>query len=254
MKIFLIFFFVLIAQTQATWEMKAPKGFLWYNEDKIPPKEKIKNDPNKVVPSASPKTYKQKMDAFKAKMEEIQARAILDPTLRNVQAFKEIQEESIDRATLFSKIWLLANQLQNNLREEDNSDNQFRKIYAQQEQIALEKDIKALSKDFGLFFLFKGGCPYCHQFAPIVKSFAAHYQFEVKAISADDGKLDVFKNSVKDNGICKFLNPEQVYPALFLANPKTGEVIPVAWGLVSEDQLKQNIRVVLEGIRTLHDQ
>ena len=256
MKYMRLIFFVpfmqplFVTSANTLWEMKEPQGFHWYKD----PKHEIWMTPNRnqhshesTHESPHKKTYTQRIAIFSKALEEAKAKAVLRPSFENVSLYKALQEKAIDHATDFSKMWLFVNLIEGGLRPEDNTDNQFRKLYDAQEERRLDHTIRQAAKSYGLFFFFKKACPYCHRFAPIVKLFADRYGFEVKAVSQEGSTLPEFPQSVKDQGIGNVLNPEHVFPSLFLAHPKTYTVMPLAWGMVSEDQLRLNIKHLLNG-------
>jgi conjugal transfer pilus assembly protein TraF len=72
-----------------------------------------------------------------------------------------------------------------------------------------------------------------------------HYGFESKAISADAKALELFPDAETDNGTISVLNPEGIFPSLFLVNPQSRQVIPLARGLVSLSQLRENFKVII---------
>ena len=43
------------------------------------------------------------------------------------------------------------------------------------EHTRIHQAIRELSKNYGLFFFFRGSCFYCHGFAPVLKQFAMRY-------------------------------------------------------------------------------
>lgn len=65
-------------------------------------------------------------------------------------------------------------------------------------------------------------------------------QKDVLPITLDGGSLEQFPNAQRDNGLFKEWNTE-VLPALFAVNPKTGHVIPIAFGLTGIDQMELRI-------------
>jgi conjugal transfer pilus assembly protein TraF len=158
----------------------------------------------------------------------------------------------MNRATEFEKSWMLASLLTNqNYRSSDQPSPQHRKVYQEQLDHQLDQKIRTLAKTYGLFFLFKEDCPYCHEFAPVVKGLMNLYGFECKAIggrpstSADAKALELFLDVEADNGTIAALNPEGIFPALFLVNPQSRQVIPLARGLVSLSQLRENFKVII---------
>lgn len=181
------------------------------------------------------------------------AESILHPTLQNVTRTKKLHDEMVTASEKFSALWAVSALTTTEAHDPSTNLNPLnRRIYEQQKAQALEKKLKKLSKNFGLFFVFKMDCPYCHQFAPLVVEFGEKFGFELKGISKEGGLLPGLQNTSKDNGILSLINPEGVYPALFLANPNTLEVIPIAWGMVSYTELLQNIETVLPLLENNH--
>src|SRR5438093_7259463 len=105
------------------------------------------------------------------------------------------------------------------------------------------RTVATLSKDHVLFFFFRGDCPYCHAFAPTLQAFEAHYGLQIVPISVDGGGLPQFPQFRRDNGISQTLNVTQV-PAVFLAQPYSGLITPVGFGVLSESQLLERITTV----------
>jgi conjugal transfer pilus assembly protein TraF len=252
-----------LAAPSGGFEMKDPQGFHWYSvserqsfqegrSEKLIKKETKSQTPKSPSRQKGSKTlYTERMKAFQKDLEEAQSRAILNPSYENVRTFKAYQDQVMTRATKFSEMWLMVNLMEGGVREEDNNNLAFRKIYDGQEDQRLDEALKKVAKTHGLFFFFKQDCPYCHQFAPLVDRFAKAYGFEVKAISQEGGQLKEFPESVQDNGMGSKLNPEGIYPSLFIANPKTGEVAPLAWGFVSLADLKRNFKYILTALGDL---
>ena len=134
------------------------------------------------------------------------------------------------------------------LRASDNGAPLARKIMQEQKEKELHQKIRRLAKETGLFFVFRKDCQFCHAFAPVVKEFSREYGFEVKAVSGDGGVLKEFPDAVSDNGMIDKINVKRVYPALFLAHPPTGSVIPVAWGVTTPAQLLDNFSIIIKAL------
>ena len=94
-----------------------------------------------------------------------------------------------------------------------------------------------------LFFFFRGDCPYCHAFAPTLEAFQARHGIKVVAISVDGGGMPGFPDARRDNGIATTLKVSQV-PAVYLAQPFTGKITPIGFGVLSETQLLERIATV----------
>lgn len=122
-------------------------------------------------------------------------------------------------------------------------DQNARHLYYATQHKDLANRIKTLAQEYGLFFFFRDNCPYCHQFAPIVKRFAQTHGWSVLAISLDGGSLPEFPKAKRDNGMAERLQVSHV-PALIALHPKTGQLIPLAYGLVSESEIEQRVELL----------
>lgn len=244
------------------WYTQPQKGWIWYKKQPIPKiKEKKKPEEEGAVIPSSPKkesdipkviSYTEQMKEVQKQFEELQNKAILVPTLENVQNFQRAQTIMMDHSENFGKMWMLATLVSHqNYRESDQPFPMHRKIYREKREEELDKKIRGMSENYGIFFIFKKDCPYCHEFSPIVRNFIDTYGFEYKAISADGEILPEFPDTVADNGAIRILNPDGIYPILFLVNPNSNQVIPLSRGLVNLTQLKSNCEVI---IQTLGDQ
>ena len=117
-------------------------------------------------------------------------------------------------------------------------------MYLDQQKENMDRQIRALSKTHGLFFFYSSQCSYCKEFAPIVKSFAQKYHWEVLPISMDGKILPEFPKSRVDNGTAKTLGVQFV-PTLLAVEPKRGKVFPLSYGMSTHDQIEDRIRVLI---------
>ena len=233
------------------------EGWFWYQPEE---KKELRTDTlkDKSVPSTPSHkipTAQEKVKQIQQDFEEATAQAILNPTLSNVQHVMTLQRQIIDRSSEFQETWMQASLFEGqHMRASDNGTPVHRKIMQEQKEKELHQKLRRLAKETGLFFIFREDCKFCHAFAPVVKEFSREYGFEVKAISGDGGKLKEFPDAVPDNGMIDKINVKRVYPALFLAHPPTGNVIPVAWGMTTPDQLLDNFSTIIKALegRTFH--
>jgi|GEM_PF-1002428 len=258
-----------------TWYEAPDVGWSWYKDTgvtdtplKAKPNDKGKiqeqdkgqqPDPTNGAASESGSqdsyTHTRQMDRLRKDFEELQAKAILNPTLENVREFQQAYHSIISRSSRFEKAWMLSTLLSaESYRESDQSSPAHRKIYQEKVDKQLEEDIFTLAKTHGLFFFFKDSCPYCHEMAPTVKQLHDQYHFAIKSISPDGKSLEGFSghaclHAVKDNGTIAQLNPEGIFPAIFLVNPHSGQTIPLARGLISPSELKENFKVIIRFLK-----
>ncbi|HXF90954.1 MAG TPA: conjugal transfer protein TraF, partial [Candidatus Nitrosotenuis sp.] len=97
-----------------SWVSSPQKGWLWYK--KVPKKIINHPDAGKKTTSSSkdPVSYRSQLKKFKEQLEEVQAKAVLMPTLENVHAFQVAQAKAINQASAFQEIWMLASMLSGN--------------------------------------------------------------------------------------------------------------------------------------------
>ena len=116
-------------------------------------------------------------------------------------------------------------------------------MFEQQQLSQRSESIGTVGRDHVLFFFFRGDCPYCHAFAPTLEAFQARHGIKVVAISVDGGAMPGFPDARRDNGIATTLKVSQV-PAVYLAQPFTGKITPIGFGVLSEAQLLERIAIV----------
>lgn len=221
------------------------KGWHWYETlPVIEPEEKT--SPEKQDTHSHPKTPSELVKAYREELEARLHTAWVYPTPQNIKSYQEMQKDLMARSKIFSTVWM-QNVFQNPKLDHtliSPVNQQARHVQIDLEKARSQKTIQKLSEEFGLFFFFSGDCPYCHQFAPIVKRFAETYGWEVIAISADGGGVAEFPNAQTDNGLFQAWNV-QVLPSLYAVNPRNKRAIPIAYGLTSLDEMENRIMTLV---------
>lgn len=237
------------------------RGWHWYerfaldeSEPEPAPSEGggVGSQKDKQPSPSSPKSSTELVKAYREELEARLHRAWVYPTPQNLKAYQEMQRDLMNRSKIFATVWM------QNVYQHPELDHTLISPVNQQArhiQIDLKKEqtwkvIQNLSQSYGLFFFFSSDCPYCHQFAPIVKRFADTYGWEVIAISVDadasgSGSLAEFPNAQANNGLFEAWNVK-VLPSLFAVNPKNQEVIPIAYGLTALDEMESRIMTLME--------
>jgi len=223
------------------------RGWHWYEVLPEPDKEdKTISDEQPLKGSSRPQTPTELIKAYREVLESRLHAALLNPTPQNIKLYQEMQKDLMNRSQMFATVWM-QNVFQN--PELDNTlvspvNQQGRHLQIDSEKDRTARTIQNLSEEYGLFFFFSGDCPYCHQFAPIVKRFAETYGWEVIAISVDGGFVREFLNAQADNGLFETWGLK-VLPSLLAINPKTKEAIPIAYGLTSLDEMENRIMTLV---------
>lgn len=185
-------------------------------------------------------------DHLKKTLEETRNIAIINPTEANVRRYMELEAKVVAQASYFADVaqrvaWATP-ELDPTLQGRPVNEKAI-EVFDQEQQRSRSNFISELGKDHVLFFFFRSDCPYCHAFAPTLEAFQARYGIQVVAISVDGGPMPGFPNARTDNGIARTLNVTQV-PAVFLAQPYTGTITPIGFGVLSESQLLERISIV----------
>jgi conjugal transfer pilus assembly protein TraF len=197
-----------------------------------------------TLPSRAPELVE--FERLQKTLEETRNIAIMRPSEANVRRYMELESQVVARASYFADVaqrvaWATP-QLDPTLQGRPVNAKAL-EVFDQAELVDRSRAIADLGKDHVLFFFYRSDCPYCHAFAPTLAAFQARHGIQVVAISVDGGPLPSFPNARPDNGIATTLKVNQV-PAVFLAQPFTGKISPIGFGVLSESQLLERIATV----------
>lgn len=172
--------------------------------------------------------------------------AIMRPTEANVRRYMELEAKVVARASTFAdmaqRVAWATPELDPTLQGRPVNAKAL-EVFEQQQMSQRSESIGSLGRDHVLFFFFRADCPYCHAFAPTLEAFQARHGIKVVAISVDGGQMPGFPDARRDNGIGTTLKVSQV-PAVYLAQPFTGKITPIGFGVLSEAQLLERITIV----------
>lgn len=208
-------------------------------EPPLPKAAPVKTEPQKPSEIAQ-------FERLQKTLEEYRNVAIINPSEANVRRYMELEARIVNQASRFADVaqrvaWATP-ELDPTLHGRPVNAKAL-EVFEQGQLEARSRSVAALAKDHVLFFFFRSDCPYCHAFAPTLEAFQARHGITVVPISVDGGGIPGFPNPRRDNGIARTLNVTQV-PAVFLAQPFTGKISPIGFGVLSESQLLERITVV----------
>lgn len=229
-------------------------GWYWHNEPPAVEKKKtkaVKKPASKPsVPADPDKTWK-----LIGKMaERARAKAILNPTPNNVAEARRIQRMIVNQASLFSERWMLDLLLHPEMDESlvNPSNSAARDVYNQRNDMIKEQAIYAIGQTSGLLYFYEGGEPYSERMAEVVRDFSNRYQMLVTAISVNDRISPLFPQSRTDSNLARQMGVRHI-PAVFAMNPLSKKVMPIAYGLVSQSELKENILMASNAFKSGED-
>ena len=234
---------ILISLVFAGFFNEHSRGWHWYDDPVV------EEEPKEKTPEKTPENKSQTavviIENIKKDLQEKLSEALLNPSAENIKAYIILQEKLSKQSELFAETWkktIYQNpELDFSLKKPVNQ--MARHVYLDQEKIMKKQLIRSLSKEYGLFFFASSNCAYCHTFAPIVKAFANEYGWSVLAISADGSPVPEFEDYETNNGAF----PLKALPALLAIHPQTGEVIPIAYGLTSIEEMENRIVTLIGG-------
>ncbi len=232
----------------ADYYKQQEQGWHWYNEEKPEITKKSRPEQAKLVTTNN--TNRDPLillQAVQKSVDRAKAQAVLNPTPENVQQYLSMQNKLADNANRFSDVWaqVLLYHPELNYALSHPTNQLARHVYLDEKTNKENAAIATLAKTTGLFFFYKGTCPYCRQFAPMLKDFSAHYGLTVLPISMDDLVLPEFPETKRDQGQAAQFGVTKT-PALFTVDPYTGKSIPVAYGMVSLEELRSRILQIIE--------
>ena len=185
-------------------------------------------------------------ERLQKEVEQTRTIAIMRPTEANVRRYMELEAKVVARASTFAdmaqRVAWATPELDPTLQGRPVNAKAL-EVFEQQQMAQRSESIGALGRDQVLFFFFRSDCPYCHAFAPTLEAFQVRHGIKVVAISVDGGSMPGFPDARRDNGIATTLKVTQV-PAVYLAQPFTGKITPIGFGVLSEAQLLERITLV----------
>jgi len=212
-----------------------------------------------IPPPAKPATPRapelEEFERLQKTLEEYRNVAIIRPSEANVRRYMELEAKVVSQASTFADVarrvaWATP-ELDPTLQGRPVNSKAL-EVFEDAQRTERTRTVAQLGKDHVLFFFYRSDCPYCHAFAPVLEAFQNRHGIQVVAISIDGGPMPGFPSARRDNGIATTLQVSQV-PAVFLAQPFTGQITPIGFGVLSESQLLERISIVSspEGVAML---
>ena len=206
--------------------------------------ERPKAKPSVPQASAQPKqSSAAQLKAITKQLDELKARAILEPTEANVIAYVRYQREQLDRASTFSDTWQRA------LWQNPDIDYTLqrpvstvgKRAWTDNRAATRDQVLSRLGQRYGMFYFFAQSCAACEVFSPILRSVADSHRITVMAVSTDGGPSRQFPNYVVDSGQRQRMGVPLATPALVLFDTVTKRTIPIGYGILSADEIMDRI-------------
>lgn len=222
------------------------RGWHFYEDPAPDDKPAVPAAPPAAKPQAARAPELEAFERLQKALEEYRNVAIMRPTEANVRRYMELEAKVVGQASTFADVarrvaWATP-ELDPTLQGRPVNAKAL-EVFEETERSERSRTAAQLGKDHVLFFFYRSDCPYCHAFAPVLEAFQGRHGIQVVAISIDGGPIPGFPSARRDNGIATALQVSQV-PAVFLAQPFTGQITPIGFGVLSESQLLERIAIV----------
>ena len=188
-------------------------------------------------------------------LEEARAEAILNPTPEKVTAYLRLQQETLQRAAVFSDafrrtVWSTP-ALDYTLKRPVGA--LAKQVWSDERRQARDRALANLKNRYGLIYLGHAGCAGCKVFGPLLRAFAMRHGLDVLAVSLTGAALEGWPEAVADNGRAARLGLGNApVPALVLFDTATKRTLPVGFGVMAEDEMAERI-FALTALEPGHD-
>lgn len=186
----------------------------------------------------------EQLKAIQEQLDELKARAVLEPTTQNVMAYIAFQRQQLDRASTFSDVWQRA------IWQNPSLDYTLqrpvttiaKRAWIDNRAADRSAVLRRIGERYGVFYFYAQSCAACEIQAPILKSVADMNGIHVQAVSMDGGPNRVFPNYLVDSGQGEKMGlTSRATPALILFDTLTKRPIPIGTGLMAADEIAERI-------------
>ncbi|CZX99998.1 MAG: type-F conjugative transfer system pilin assembly protein TraF [Enterobacter sichuanensis] len=216
-------------------------GWQWYND----PVQTPDPDPDTSPPPPREMDILQKQAALQQETKKALAEAIMYPSVPAFVKYFRLQNYWTQQAGLFSmsakKAFLEHPELDYNLQFSHYNGtvkNQLAADYAEQ-----RKAISEIARHFGVMFFYRGRDPIDGQLVQVLSNFRDTYRLSVIPVSVDGVVNPLLPDSRVDQGQAEQLGVKY-FPAMMLVDPKSGQVRPLSYGFISQDDLAKQFLYV----------
>lgn len=234
--LFIILFFSFIASAYA----QNAAGWRWYNEPRLIKKNVKKSpppSPTVTIKRTRTLTATEQMKWFKNYYENSINDAVINPkdqkkVEKSMQLNQYISEQSSLYGMTFKKVLLDNPSL--SYTKDHPTEQASRSTYL---SLTRQKKVRAVrelaEQGWGMFFVYKGDEPIDKKLAPSIQAFAEQHGIEVLGVSLDGKVLPAIANNQVNQGNINV----PFSPAIVLVNPTSGEMKPLAYGFIAQEDL-----------------
>lgn len=201
-------------------------------------------DPQQVQiesrPSPKYKNYREYNEAVKHEFEEIQDRAIYDPTPENIQAYNTALRTISNNAVRFGMLSVTQNW------QDPNAGSSMAAPNGAGLQLDLDKQrqqIGEIVKRYAIFYFISNNCKYCQVEANELKRLEYTYNVSVRVISMDGSSLPQYHTPTPDKGISHKLGVQEA-GELIAFDSTNNKTTVLGFGYIHFDQVVQRLQTL----------
>jgi len=213
----------------------------WFYCNSEEARRKAREAAQSSVPTA-PAT--ERLAAITAQLDELKAKAILDPTSENIVAYIRFQREQLDRASTFADTWSRSIWQNPDLDYtlERPVSTLAKQTWTADRAAQRDTTMADLTQRYGVFYFYSSSCSACRTFSPVMRALSDRYGLEVLAVSMDGGPNEQFPNYVVNSGQYQRMGLQgNAVPALVLFDTQTKRPVPIGYGVMAADEVMQRI-------------
>jgi len=233
---------LLSSSLHAGWYDRKAEGWHWYEDPARKTEKKETSAPIQPLPA------KEQLSKMREELEEKLAEAILNPTEKNLYAYMELQKQLVEKSSIFAHNWsrlLLAHpDLDATITGRPVSRYGIQ-IHDKQRNDNLKKLINDLAKDHLLCFFYEGSSKVSQAQAKILVDYSKLTGLRIIPMCVDGYYLENLPDSKPGTEMAVNLGVSH-FPAVYMLNPKTEVITPIAFGITAMDTLGRNIELQFE--------
>ena len=203
------------------------------------------DDPQQIIlPVESPapvyNSYRDYNEALKQEFEEVQDKAIYNPTPENIKAYNVSLRMLGNNASKFGLLTVTENWQDPKAGMSLSAPNG---AGLQHDLDSQRQQIGEIVKRYAIFYFIARNCKYCELEANELKRLEYTYKVSVRVISLDGTNVAQYPNPTPDHGISQKLKVQQAGEILVF-DSKTAQTTPLGFGYIHFDQIVQRMQTL----------
>jgi len=181
---------------------------------------------------------------FKERLDESRAVAVFTGKREDVESYMKLQKEAAEMSSRFMSQYQVIGWQNPSLSYTAAVpiETGAKTVYMAERRREVERHVKGINNQYGLFYFYSDSCAACKQFGPVVKMLSARYELSVIPIAKRGSESIEWPGTKPDNGISDRVGLYgDVTPALVLFDSKQEAGVVISYGAVSLETIEDRI-------------